>query len=229
VLFAAARIVSSRRGFLEWSLRTVSYAFTARTLHASALGAGLLRIATVTDPEQTDMERGLSFGAAEATRSAMLFGWRVVRVQAVESGAMAGVNALIMGRPGASPSQELPVLRLTCDAAHPDDGSFMLASCGAAGDVWQPTLERFGARQLNDRFRSATGAPMTSDAWLGWFAFKVLAETVLRAQSADPTVLRLSLAADNTHFDGHKGVTLRFDGGRRLVQPIYGRGSVERR
>jgi hypothetical protein len=65
------------------------------------------------------------------------------------------------------------------------------------------------------------GTVMTGDAWLGWFAFKVLVESVLRVNAADSRAVTAYLARRDTRFDGHKGAPLYFDADRRLVQPLY--------
>jgi len=62
---------------------------------------------------------------------------------------------------------------------------------------------------------------MTGDAWAGWFAAKVLTESVLRTGSTDRAALSSYLRDTATVFDGHKGVGLRFDARGRLRQPLY--------
>jgi hypothetical protein len=171
----------------------------------------------------------MAFGVAEAARSAMLFGWSVERVSLADIAEprRGDIHALILGSAAASPRRDVPVIRVICDSEPGDDGSFTLAPCAGDGrEAWQPTLDRFGAGQLNDRFRAATGAPMTGDAWLGWFAFKVLVESAVRIDSSNPERLLRHLADPATLFDGHKGAPLRFGDGRRLVQPTYERGTA---
>ena len=75
--------------------------------------------------------------------------------------------------------------------------------------VWHHRLERFGAAQLNDRFRAAGIAP-DDQAWLGWFAVKLSWEAAVRGRS--PAELR---------YDGHKGMPLRFNDAGVLLQPLY--------
>jgi hypothetical protein len=90
-----------------------------------------------------------------------------------------------------------------------DSGSYSI-------DLWHPDLERFGARQLSDRFHARYGTPMTSDAWEGWIAVKAVWETALRVTGGD---FAGTLAKGG--FDGHKGVALRFGGAERLLrQPL---------
>jgi hypothetical protein len=74
---------------------------------------------------------------------------------------------------------------------------------------WHPSLERFGAEQLNERYRRAAHQPMDAAAWIGWMLVKAAVESELRG---------VPLA--DGRFDGHKGVTLTFDSRRRLRQPL---------
>jgi ABC-type branched-subunit amino acid transport system substrate-binding protein len=96
----------------------------------------------------------------------------------------------------------------------------------AAGAVraalWNPALERFGASQLNDRFRARFHLPMDGPAWAGWMAVKALWESSLRARAVRPAALATYLAAERTEFDGHKGWPLSFrPGDHQLRQPLY--------
>ena len=86
--------------------------------------------------------------------------------------------------------------------------------------LWHPALERFGAAQLNDRFRARFDAPMDGAAWATWFALKALWESAARAHDATPGALAAALAAGR--FDGHKGAPLSFRAwDRQLRQPLY--------
>lgn len=161
------------------------------------------------------------FGALEADRSARLFGWRVshTSVSRGDSPPEKEVDAWIMAVHGERPAGTAPVLRLVCDARQASDGTFLLAACDPPRQLWDAGMARFGAQQLNDRYRSATGTSMTSAGWLAWFAFKVLLECALRARSPAPADLMRVLADTSTHFDGHMGASLRFDASRRLSYP----------
>ncbi|HYR08344.1 MAG TPA: ABC transporter substrate-binding protein [Longimicrobium sp.] len=88
--------------------------------------------------------------------------------------------------------------------------------------LWHPSLERFGAAQLNDRFRVRFGGEMDSGAWAGWMAVKVLWEASLRARTTEAEGLRAYLERDATQFDGHKGWPLSFrPWDHQLRQPLY--------
>lgn len=76
--------------------------------------------------------------------------------------------------------------------------------------AWHPSLRRYGAGELNERFSERTGKPMDEEAWLGWIAVKLALESALRGREVGAA-----------RIDGHKGVLLRFDESRTLQQPLY--------
>ena len=93
---------------------------------------------------------------------------------------------------------------------------------GTFAAAWHHSLERFGAAQLNDRFRARFGTGMDGVAWAGWMAVKVVWEASLRARSTAPASILAYLRRDGTQFDGQKGWPLSFrawDG--QLRQPLY--------
>jgi ABC-type branched-subunit amino acid transport system substrate-binding protein len=88
--------------------------------------------------------------------------------------------------------------------------------------LWAPTLERYGASQINDRFRARYGTGMDGSAWAGWAAVKMLSEAYLRAGSGDASKLIAYLESSGTSFDGHKGWPLSFrPADHQLRQPLY--------
>jgi hypothetical protein len=88
--------------------------------------------------------------------------------------------------------------------------------------LWGPTLERYGASQINDRYKDKYGAGMDGSAWAGWAAVKFVAEAALRTRSTDPSRLLAYLEAPDTQFDGHKGWPLSFRrADHQLRQPLY--------
>lgn len=94
-------------------------------------------------------------------------------------------------------------------------------------DAWSPELVRFGAAQLNDRFRARYGADaaMRGPAWAGWFAAKIVVEAALRAQAQDATALAEVLRG--ARFDGHQGKPLAFAPGGELLPPLHITGPME--
>jgi hypothetical protein len=88
--------------------------------------------------------------------------------------------------------------------------------------LWGPTLERYGASQINDRYRDKYGTGMDGSAWAGWAAVKFVAEAALRTRSTDPSRLLAYLESPDTQFDGHKGWPLSFRrADHQLRQPLY--------
>lgn len=84
--------------------------------------------------------------------------------------------------------------------------------------AWHPTLNRFGAGEINARYQQAYGSGMTSDAWLGWAAVKIVVDIALRAKSQ---VMTIALS-EPLRLDAHKGRSLRIrepDG--QVLQPLY--------
>jgi ABC-type branched-subunit amino acid transport system substrate-binding protein len=88
--------------------------------------------------------------------------------------------------------------------------------------LWSPMLERFGASQINDRYRDKYMTGMDGGGWAGWAAVKLGAEAALRAHSASPARLLEYLESSSTQFDGHKGWPLTFRrSDHQLRQPLY--------
>jgi ABC-type branched-subunit amino acid transport system substrate-binding protein len=88
--------------------------------------------------------------------------------------------------------------------------------------LWSARLEKYGAAQLNDRFGAAEGAPMRAADWAGWFAIKVIWESLLRTGKADAVSIARYMSTDGVTFDGHKGAPLSFrTWDHQLRQPLY--------
>ena len=95
-------------------------------------------------------------------------------------------------------------------------------TAAAATVLWAGSLEKYGASQINDRFRNRFHLPMDGRAWAGWVAVKIAAEAALRAKSTRPSALLAYLEAPSTSFDGHKGWPLSFRrADHQLRQPLY--------
>jgi ABC-type branched-subunit amino acid transport system substrate-binding protein len=88
--------------------------------------------------------------------------------------------------------------------------------------LWSAMLERFGASQINARYRNDYGTGMDGSGWAGWAAVKFGAEAALRARSTSPARLLAYLESPTTQFDGHKGWPLTFRrSDHQLRQPLY--------
>lgn len=108
------------------------------------------------------------------------------------------------------------------DAMYRDAATRGQSPANAEAVAWDPSLTRFGADTLNERFRARFNGPMTAEAWLGWLAVKVLWESSLRTRSTNAKMLMQYMARDGTQFDGHKGRPLSFrPWDHQLRQPIY--------
>jgi hypothetical protein len=82
---------------------------------------------------------------------------------------------------------------------------------------WHPGLMKFGAEELNVRFRRRFGQPMDERSWHGWMAVKCAVELALRYPAGNPREQIASLS-----LDGHKGMLLNFDPqDHHLIQPVY--------
>src|SRR5687767_10891045 len=89
-------------------------------------------------------------------------------------------------------------------------------------ELWDASLERFGAAQLNDRYKALMQRPMSSHAWAAWMAVKIAWEASLAARSHDSHALIAHLERSATRFDGHKGAPLSFrEWDHQLRQPLY--------
>ena len=84
--------------------------------------------------------------------------------------------------------------------------------------AWHPSLTRYGARQLRDRYLGRFGREMSHAAWLGWFAVKTVWESAARMRGALDEGLGERIRAGR--YDGHKGRALAFEG-NELTQPLY--------
>jgi hypothetical protein len=223
---------------------------TALVLGRSALGSHPLRLVWLRgepDAERAS-ERGVTLGGEEAARLAGLLGSEAAVVpidrgpgEAGQALRDLGAFAALASGPGAR-GDRFACVRI--DRADESDVAFRVASTRAARDRalrryaesgrdpsgasavdWDPGLTRYGAQQLNRRFRSRFGAAMDEASWAAWVAVKMLFETAFRTGS-DPAAVAAALAA--TAFDGHKGMPLEFGADRTLRQPLYvvSRGSV---
>jgi hypothetical protein len=82
---------------------------------------------------------------------------------------------------------------------------------------WHAGLMKFGAEELNVRFRRRFDQEMDERSWHGWVAVKCAVELALRYPGGSP-----KQRIGELRLDGHKGMMLRFDPeDRHLVQPVY--------
>jgi ABC transporter substrate binding protein (PQQ-dependent alcohol dehydrogenase system) len=92
---------------------------------------------------------------------------------------------------------------------------------GLVASAWHPAHEEWGAVQLQNRFRKATGRWMQPEDYAAWLAVRAIGEAAARTQSTEFATLRKYLLSDKLALAGFKGVPLSFrpwDG--QLRQPI---------
>ena len=185
-----------------------------------------IRVLLIT-PVHESVLAGASFGAEEAQMTARLFEREFVlivrtTVDPEEAAALAkrtrNVDAIAGGvtrelSDAIAKSARVPFLEiraLTDAGGRAEDGRFRLTPPPSGAITWHHQLERFGAGELNERYKQATGRNMDSEAYSAWLAMKIVLESKLRNRPIE-----------ETRIDGHKGVLLKFDDKRVLQQPVY--------
>ena len=89
----------------------------------------------------------------------------------------------------------------------------------ARARAWHRTFQKYAAAQLNIRFKKQFATDMDDDAWAGWAAMKLLADTLVRQPSLGGADLIEALKT-NQAFDGQKGADLSFRETGQLRQPV---------
>jgi len=89
----------------------------------------------------------------------------------------------------------------------------------ARASAWHRTFRKYASAQLNIRFREQFGSDMDDDAWAGWAAMKLLADTIVRQPKLVGEFLIEELKT-NLAFDGQKGVDMSFRETGQLRQPL---------
>ena len=108
------------------------------------------------------------------------------------------------------------------DAMHRD--ALALLERAARGEIalWHGSLERYGAAQVNDRYRVEFREPMDPLAWSAWMAVKIAAEAAVRLRGFETRRVTDWLEDPRTRFDGHKGRALSFrPWDHQLRQPLF--------
>ncbi len=186
--------------------------------------------------------RGMTLGIEEGQRTAAMFGWELVVKRSFDS--LSAASALrALSRDGTTAivgdftdfSDALGDAHgtsLMVDTGSPraaanlscNDTRFRMVPNGASLRTWHPSLERYGAGELNERYRRRFNAEMDDRAWTAWMAVKILVDAALRTGNSDSRALEKYLLQSG-RFDGHKGVPLFFDAAtRELVQPLVAIG-----
>lgn len=102
------------------------------------------------------------------------------------------------------------------------NASPVVGSEGLTPVAWHWTFERYGAPQLNQRFRRLAGRDMTSGDWAAWAAVRAVIEAVQRTESMDPAEIGAYIRGDALSLDLYKGVAGSFrPWNGQLRQPIF--------
>lgn len=203
------------------------------------------------DPSAIARTRGLQLGLEEARHAAALFGGTIEltpvttaalpthRLSAVVGGGTTDDCASLSEAASAArvlhlnvgcSSDDLRGAGCRPETFHVAPSDAMLRDAVAQADhpadawatAWDPSLVRYGADTLNQRFRARFRQSMTAEAWTAWVAIKMLWEASLRTRATDGAAIGAYLRAESTQFDGHKGRPLSFRSwDQQLRQPVY--------
>jgi ABC transporter substrate binding protein (PQQ-dependent alcohol dehydrogenase system) len=88
--------------------------------------------------------------------------------------------------------------------------------------AWEPTLDAYGAREINARFLAMFDAPMEPSAWAAYQAVKIAFEAATLGGSATPEGIAAYVAGPQGVFDVWKGIGVTFrEWDRQLRQSLY--------
>ncbi|TPE50982.1 ABC transporter substrate-binding protein [Amaricoccus solimangrovi] len=126
----------------------------------------------------------------------------------------AGLTAAVVGFP--EPAAQTRDYYFTLSQVAPAAGA------GYRAALWEPTLDAYGARELNTRFAARWGAPMDPAAWSAYQAVKIAMEAAIATGSARGEDLARHLAREESVFDVSKGIGVSFrPWDHQLRQPLY--------
>jgi ABC transporter substrate binding protein (PQQ-dependent alcohol dehydrogenase system) len=92
---------------------------------------------------------------------------------------------------------------------------------GLVPSSWQPTHESWGAAQLQNRFRRATGRTMRPVDYQAWVAVRAIGEASTRVRTTDAQEIGRFMLGPDFDLAAFKGVPLTFRAwDRQLRQPI---------
>lgn len=101
------------------------------------------------------------------------------------------------------------------------DARPVVGSEGLTPQAWHWTFERYGAPQLNQRFRRISDRNMTSEDWSAWVGVRVLVDAVAQAGTAERAAVHDALLSQDLSVDLYKGVRGNFrDWDGQLRQPL---------
>ncbi|WMT91724.1 ABC transporter substrate-binding protein [Pelagibacterium sp. H642] len=126
----------------------------------------------------------------------------------------AGLELMVTGFP--DPAAQTREFFIQSSRAAPVLGSGMRAT------AWEPTLDAYGARELNARYMQRWGEPMEQAAWATYQAVKAFFEAATFTGSTEPESVFAHLSAPNSVFDVWKGIGTSFrPWDHQMRQPLY--------
>lgn len=85
--------------------------------------------------------------------------------------------------------------------------------------AWHEDFVKFAARDLNNRYRDKWNQPMDDEAWAGWAAVRIAADSIANnPEAAGPELIEY--LRDEMEFDGQKGEYMTFRETGQLRQPL---------
>jgi ABC-type branched-subunit amino acid transport system substrate-binding protein len=88
--------------------------------------------------------------------------------------------------------------------------------------TWEATLDAYGAREMNARYRQQFREPMDAPAWATYQAVKILYEAAFFGGTIEPEGVVAFLAAPTSVFDVYKGIGTSFrPWDRQLRQTLF--------
>lgn len=126
----------------------------------------------------------------------------------------AGLDLMVTGFP--DPAAQTREFFVQSSEAAPNLGSGMRAT------AWEPTIDAYGARELNARYMQRWGDPMEQAAWATYQAVKAFFEAATFSGSTDADSVFEYLTAPNSVFDVWKGIGTSFrPWDHQMRQPLY--------
>ncbi len=90
---------------------------------------------------------------------------------------------------------------------------------GVSASAWHGDFMKYAGRDLNKRYRAASGRAMDESAWAGWAAVKMTSDTIARLADTGPGTV-LKFLRHELRFDGQKGAEMSFRDSGQLRQPL---------
>lgn len=157
-----------------------------------------------------------TIAAIERSRADFVLLLMPAQAQLTALGALeaAGLDLMVTGFP--DPAAQTREFFMQSSAVAPVLGSGMRAI------AWEPTLDAYGARELNARYMQRWNEPMEQAAWATYQAVKAFFEAAMFTGATDPESVFAYLTAPGSVFDVWKGIGTSFrPWDHQMRQPLY--------